>query len=80
MDNLKIYNEIFMDVFSVEEDQLNDTFDNESVNNWDSIHQLNLITNIEDAFDVMFGTEESLSLTSYVAGLDILKSKFDISF
>ena len=44
MDNLKKYNEIFMEVFSVEENALNATFNNENVESWDSIHQMNLIS------------------------------------
>lgn len=80
MDNLIKYNEIFMDVFSVEEMQLNESFNKDNVVEWDSIHQLNLITCIEDSFDVMFGTDDALSLISYNAGIDILTSKYGIKF
>lgn len=80
MDNLRKYDEIFMDVFSVEKTQLNESFNKENVAEWDSIHQLNLITCIEDSFDVMFGTDDALSLISYNSGIEILTSKYNINF
>ena len=80
MENLKKYNEIFMEVFSVEENALGKNFNNESVDNWDSIHQMNLITYLEDTFDVMFAGEDALNLTSYEAGIQLLSTKYDINF
>ena len=80
MENLKKYNEIFMEVFSVKENALGKDFTNECVDNWDSIHQMNLITYIEDTFDVMFSGEDALNLTSYEAGIQLLSSKYDITF
>lgn len=80
MDNLKKYNEIFMEVFSVEENVLGDDFNNESVSDWDSIHQMNLISYIEDTFDLMFAGEDALNLTSYNAGIQLLSSKYGIAF
>lgn len=46
----------------------------------DSIHQLTLMTGIEDAFDIMFATEDALALTSYEAGKIILAEKYDVEF
>lgn len=80
MDNLKIYDGIFMDVFSVDKSALNGNFNKENVEEWDSIHQLSLMTGIEDAFDIMFDTEDALGLTSYEGGKELLKSKYDIAF
>lgn len=80
MDNLKIYDGIFIDVFSVEKESLNSDFKKENVENWDSIHQLSLMTGIEDAFDIMFDTEDALGLTSYEGGKELLKTKYDIAF
>lgn len=80
MDNQKIYDDIFMDVFSVEKSALNSDFKKGNVENWDSIHQLSLMTSIEDAFDIMFATEDALGLTSYQDGIELLKNKYDIAF
>lgn len=80
MGNLEKYNEIFVDVFSVDESELNELFTRDMVRSWDSIHQLNLVSYIEEVFDVMFGTDDALSLTSYLMGLEILSLKYNISF
>ncbi len=80
MENLEKYNEIFKEVFSVGESDLNENFSRESTATWDSIHQLNLITYLEDEFDVMFSTDDSLDLTSYNKGKEILSSKYGIAF
>ena len=45
----------------------------ENVSRWDSIGQMSLIAIIEDAFGVELEPDEVMRLTSYVAGVDILK-------
>jgi acyl carrier protein len=51
--------------------------DSDSIHQWDSITHLNLVTNIEEEFDVMFETEDILEFKSYEKGKEILK-KYDI--
>ena len=80
MENVKMYNVIFMEVFSVGEEVLNDEFKQGNVENWNSIHQLNLVSYIEESFDVMLDTEDILGLTSYSKGKEILVSKYNINF
>ena len=80
MENVKKYNVIFMEVFSVGEEVLNDEFKQGNVENWNSIHQLNLVSCIEESFDVMLDTEDILGLTSYSKGKEILVSKYNINF
>jgi acyl carrier protein len=46
----------------------------ENVAKWDSIGQMSLIAIIEDAFGIEFEPDEVMRFTSYVAGVDILKS------
>lgn len=77
MTNLEKYNKIFEEVFLVGEDDLKAGFDNESVENWDSVRQLSLTTALEDEFDIMFDAEDILALTSYEKGKEILK-KYEI--
>ena len=80
MGNLEKYNEIFADVFSVNESVLNEQFTRETVNGWDSIHQLNLVSYIEEVFFFIFDTDDALALISYLNGKEILSSKYNISF
>ena len=52
------YRDVFKEVFGVQENILNDTFSKNCVKDWDSVHQLNIIASLEDAFDIMFDPED----------------------
>ena len=73
MSNMEKYNQAFCELFSLEEGfdgvavRINDTED------WDSVGHMELITALEDAFDIMFETEDILGLSSYMEGIEILK-------
>lgn len=72
MTNLEKYNQIFTEVFGVDESVLNDDFSKETVDLWDSVHQLNIVSLAEEAFDIMLDPEDIMGLTSYKAGKAIL--------
>lgn len=72
MSDLEKYNEVFVATFSVEVEKLNATFSAETVDNWDSVLQLSLVTAVEDAFDVMFEPEDIMDFKSYAIGKEIL--------
>ncbi len=78
MENLEKYNEAFMEVFGVGADALNDNFSKETVEEWDSVHQLGVVSGLEDAFDIMFDPEDIMELTSYAKGKELLQ-KYDVS-
>ena len=70
MTNLEKYNQAFIEVFGVEESALGANFDKDSVDGWDSVHQLNIIALLEEAFDIM-------ELTSYEKG-KALMAKYEV--
>ena len=51
---------------------LDDGFSKDSVDAWDSVHQLNIISILEESFDIMFEPEEIMELISYGKGIEIL--------
>ena len=77
MTNLEKLNNIFCEVFSVEASALNTDFDKNSVDGWDSVHQLSLTSAVEDEFDIMLDAEDILDFTSYDNAKAIL-AKYDI--
>ena len=79
MRNIDKYNEIFVKVFSVSVGDLNEEFSILNVENWDSVAQMELITQIEDTFDIMMETDDIISLSSYEKGKEIL-AKYEIEF
>lgn len=77
MTNLKKLNSIFCEVFSVDASVLNADFDKNSVESWDSVHQLSLTSSVEDEFDIMLDAEDILEFTSYDNAKTIL-AKYEI--
>jgi acyl carrier protein len=78
MTNIEKYNKAFIDVFAVDVTALNDNFSKEMIGEWDSVHQLSIVANIEEFFDVMLEPEDIMSFTAYHAGKEILE-KYDIT-
>jgi len=77
MTNIEKYNSAFISVFSVNEAVLNDDFSKETVDAWDSVHQLSVVANLEELFDILFEPEDIMALTSYKQGREIL-AKYEI--
>lgn len=80
MTNLEKLNQIFCEVYCVEESVLNENFVNTNVETWDSIHQLSMVAAIEEAFDLMMDAEDILEMTSYENVKQLLASKYEIAF
>ena len=74
---LEKYNEAFTTVFSVSAKDLNDEFNAGNIDSWDSVHQLSIVAQLEEIFDVMFDPEDIMEFTSYGRGREILK-KYDV--
>ena len=72
MTNLEKYNAIFTEVFGATTQQLGDNYSKETVSEWDSVHQLNIISLLEETFDLMLDPEDIMACTSYNAGKDIV--------
>ena len=72
MTNIEKYNDIFVQVFGADVAQLGDNYSKESVAEWDSVHQLNIISLLEETFDLMLDPEDIMACTSYNAGKEIL--------
>lgn len=79
MENIEKLNSIFCEIFSVDENVLNDAFTNEQVEGWDSVRQLSLTAAVEDAFDIMLDAEDILEFNSYENAKRILV-KYEINF
>ena len=77
MENLEKYNNAFVEVFGAKSEDLTDDYGKETVDEWDSVHQLSLVAQFEDAFDIMLDPEDIMDLTSYAKGKDILK-KYEV--
>ena len=72
MTNLEKYNDIFVQVFGAKPEDLGEQFSKETVPAWDSVHQLNIISLLEESFDLLLEPEDIMACTSYNAGKEIL--------
>ena len=72
MTNLEKYNDIFAQVFGAKVEELGENYSKETVSAWDSVHQLNIISLMEETFDLMLDPEDIMACTSYNAGKEIL--------
>ena len=77
MENIEKYNNAFMQVFGTKAEELNDQYGKDTVEEWDSVHQLSLVAELEETFDMMFDPEDIMEMTSYAKGKDLLK-KYEI--
>jgi acyl carrier protein len=76
--SLNKYNNTFIELFSISEDDLRGlTY--QGIAAWDSIGHMQLISRIEDEFDIMFETNDIIDLSSYAKGIEILK-KYNVEF
>lgn len=65
--------EIMKSVFNT--DDVNTTTNQHNCEKWDSLHHLNLIVELEDAFDMEFEPEEIAEMKSFEAVKKIIESK-----
>lgn len=77
MNNREKYNNVFMESLDVEESQLCGLA-YQDVPAWDSVGHMGLISDLEDAFDIQFETDDIVDFSSYEKGIELLK-KYGIS-
>lgn len=71
MTNLEIYNNAFKEAFSIDESELEGLV-YQAIPAWDSVGHMNLISVLEDAFDIMMDTDDIIDFNSYEKGKEIL--------
>ncbi|MBE5884337.1 MAG: acyl carrier protein [Lachnospiraceae bacterium] len=76
MTNLEKYNEVFIRSFGVSEHELEELA-YQSIEAWDSVGQVELVVELEKAFDVEMNPEDIIDFSSYKKGIELLK-KYDI--
>lgn len=77
MNNLIKYNDVFMEIFELKEEQLNESLIYNSIELWDSVGHMAMIAELEDAFDIMLETDDVIDFSSYEVGKEILR-KYDV--
>jgi acyl carrier protein len=79
LENKKKYDEVFMESFSVSSEELNSELKYDSIPEWDSVGHMNMVSALEDAFDIVLDMDDIIDFSSYDFGIQILK-KYEINF
>lgn len=79
MNNLEKYRNAFVEGLGVAEDQVNEELVFQGVPEWDSVGHMGLIASLEEAFDIVFDTDDIVDLSSFEKGKEIL-AKYDVEF
>lgn len=79
MNNTEKYKQVFMTIFQVGEEALDENFTFANVEMWDSLAHMTLITKLEETFGIMFDTEDILGYGSFLNGKNILQ-KYGVNF
>lgn len=76
MTNLEKYRNAFVEGLGVSAEQV-DGLTFQSVPQWDSIGHMGLIAALEEAFDIVFDTDDIVDFSSFAKGKEILK-KYEV--
>ena len=74
-ENLEKLRQAFADSLQVDLAEITDSLNQESVEKWDSLAMISLITEIEAMFGVSFLVSELVELNSFSAAVEALKRK-----
>ena len=79
MTNLEKYNNAFCEALGITEDQL-EGLKYQGIEAWDSVGHMELISFLEEKFNIMMDTDDIIDLNSYEKGKEILTSHYEIEF
>ena len=64
-------------IFEIPVDEINEKTSKETVKNWDSLKQMDLVVALEEDFSIEFNDDEIITLDSFSAIKKILGKKMD---
>ena len=64
--------EVIGDTFDIDEDDINEETSNETVERWDSLNHLRLVTALEGEFNVTLTMDEINSMNSYPVIVELI--------
>lgn len=72
--SLDRYNNVFVVTFGVSEEELDERFTFAGTPQWNSLAHMELVANLEDAFDIMLEPDEMINFGSYEHGKEIMRA------
>lgn len=78
MTNLEKYINAFVETLAIEPRQV-EGLEYQAIHAWDSIGHMELVSVIEEAFDIMMDTDDIIDFNSFEKGKELL-AKYDVEF
>lgn len=72
-ENRKIYDNIFIEVLMIDVEQLNKDLAYQSVSSWDSVAHMNIVAELEDAFDIELEMDDIIDFGTYLTGIQTMQ-------
>lgn len=79
MDNKAKYDQVFMTAFSLKASDLTDDLKYNSIQAWDSVGHMGLISELETAFGISMEMDDIIDFSSYKKGMELV-SKYGVTF
>ena len=73
MSNREKYDQIYITIFSISQNDLGEELIYNSIPAWDSIGHMSLMAELEEEFDVMLEMDDIIDFSSYNKGLETLQ-------
>lgn len=73
MTNLEKYRHTFVEALQISEDEVHEELVYQGIDAWDSVGHMELVSEIEDVFDISMETEDVIDFASYQQGIKILE-------
>lgn len=79
MDNNQKLVEAFVNALEIEKEQVIDSLQYQSIEQWDSISHMMLISELEDTFDIEIDTDDVIDMSSVAKAKEII-AKYEFEF
>ena len=79
MNNKQKYDQVFIESFSISENELDDDLLYNSIPEWDSVGHMGLIADLEEEFDIMMEMDDIIDFSSYKKGFELI-AKYGVGF
>ena len=70
--NREKYDNAFKESFEIEQSDLKDELEYNTIETWDSIGHMQMIAELEDVFEISFEMDDIIDFSSYKKGFEIL--------
>ncbi len=79
MTNEKLYKDVFITTFNLDDNDKLLSLEYNTIEEWDSIGHMQLVAALETSFDIMLDMDDIIDLSSFSKGKEIL-GKYNIQF